>query len=91
MNPLISGWDFNVAPYMSELEFQFDFTNKKIYVLEENIGKPEEKENNTPKLAIKNTREASFQTAFRRNNRNRRPFWCCKKHKPKRGSITILL
>lgn len=53
MNPLISGWDFNVAPYMSELEFQFDFTNKKIYVLEENIGKPEEKENNTPKLAIK--------------------------------------
>ena len=29
MNPLISGWDFNVAPYMSELEFQFDFTNKK--------------------------------------------------------------
>lgn len=53
MNPLISGWDFNVAPYMSELEFQFDFTNKKIYILEENIGKPEEKENNTPKLAIK--------------------------------------
>lgn len=53
MNPLISGWDFNVAPYMSELEFQFDFDNKKIYILEENLGRPEDKENNTPKLANK--------------------------------------
>lgn len=53
MNPIISGWDFNVAPYMSELEFQLDFENKKIYILEENLGKPEDKENNTPKLANK--------------------------------------
>ena len=53
MNPIISGWDFNVAPYMSELEFQIDFEKKRIYILEENIGKPEDKENNTPKLAKK--------------------------------------
>lgn len=53
MKPIISGWDFNVAPYMSELEFQFDFENKEIYVLEETLGKPEDKENNTPKLANK--------------------------------------
>lgn len=53
MRPIISGWDFNVAPYMSEMEFQFDFENKKIYILEENLGKPENKENNTPKLAHK--------------------------------------
>ena len=51
--PLISGWDFNVSPYMSEMEFQIDFDNKKIYVLEETLGKPEDKENNTPKLAEK--------------------------------------
>lgn len=53
MNPIISGWDFNVAPYMSELEFQIDFENKKIYILEETLGKPEDKENNTPQLARK--------------------------------------
>lgn len=53
MNPVISGWDFNVAPFMSEMEFQFDFENKKIYILEETLGKPENKENNTPKLANK--------------------------------------
>ncbi len=53
MLPLISGWDFNVAPYMSELEFQFNFEKKEIYVLEETLGKPENKENNTPKLAEK--------------------------------------
>lgn len=53
MNPIISGWDFNVAPYMSELEFQIDFENKKIYILEETLGKPEDKENNTPQLAKK--------------------------------------
>lgn len=51
LKPIISGWDFNVAPYMSELEFQIDYEKKKIYILEENIGKPENKENNTPMLA----------------------------------------
>lgn len=53
MKPLISGWDFNVAPYMSELEFQINYDKKEIYILEENLGKPENKENNTPKLAAK--------------------------------------
>lgn len=53
MKPIISGWDFNVAPYMSELEFQIDYEKKEIYILEENLGKPESKENNTPKLAAK--------------------------------------
>lgn len=53
LKPIISGWDFNVAPYMSELEFQIDYDKKEIYVLEENLGKPEEKLNNTPALAKK--------------------------------------
>lgn len=53
MKPIISGWDFNVAPYMSELEFQFNYDKKEIYIIEENLGKPENKENNTPALANK--------------------------------------
>lgn len=53
LKPIISGWDFNVAPYMSEMEFQIDYEKKEIYLLEENLGKPEAKENNTPALARK--------------------------------------
>lgn len=53
MKPIISGWDFNVAPYMSEMDFQIDYEKKEIYLLQENLGKPEDKENNTPKLAQK--------------------------------------
>lgn len=53
MKPIISGWDFNVAPYMSELEFQFNYDKKEVYIIEENLGKPENKENNTPALAKK--------------------------------------
>ena len=53
MKPIISGWDFNVAPYMSEMELQINYEKKEIYLLEENLGKPENKENNTPKLSQK--------------------------------------
>lgn len=53
LKPIISGWDFNVAPYMSEMEFQIDYEKKEIYLLSENLGKPEDKENNTPRLAQK--------------------------------------
>lgn len=53
MKPIISGWDFNVAPYMSELEVQIDYEKKKVYVLGETVGKPDDKENNTPKMARK--------------------------------------
>lgn len=51
--PIIISWDFNVMPYMSTLALQIDYENKKVYVIEETLGKPEEKENNTPKLARK--------------------------------------
>lgn len=51
--PLITVWDFNVAPQMSALTAQIDYQAKKIYVLEEVLGKPEDKENNTPALARK--------------------------------------
>lgn len=51
--PLITVWDFNVAPQMSALSAQIDYDNKKVYILEEILGKPEEKENNTPALARK--------------------------------------
>lgn len=49
--PLITVWDFNVAPQMSVLTAQIDYDNKKVYILEEILGKPEDKENNTPALA----------------------------------------
>ncbi|MFT0409976.1 phage terminase large subunit [Bacteroides thetaiotaomicron] len=51
--PLILSFDFNVAPYMSCLMAQMDYENKIVYILEEIIGRPEDKENNTPKLADK--------------------------------------
>ena len=51
--PLITVWDFNVAPQMSVLSAQIDYDNKKVYILEEILGKPEDKENNTPALARK--------------------------------------
>lgn len=53
LNPLILSFDFNVAPYMSCLAIQIDYDHKNIYILEEILGKPEDKENNTPKLAEK--------------------------------------
>lgn len=51
--PLITVWDFNVAPYMSTLLAQIDYEKKKVYILEEILGKAEEKENNTPALTRK--------------------------------------
>lgn len=53
LRPVIVSWDFNVSPFMSTLSFQVDYDHKKLYVLEEILGKPEDKENNTPKLAQK--------------------------------------
>lgn len=50
---LITVWDFNVAPHMSTLLAQVDYDNKKVYILEEVLGKSEDKENNTPGLARK--------------------------------------
>lgn len=51
--PIILSFDFNVIPYMSCLAVQIDYTNKKVYVIDELMGKPEDKENNTPKFAQK--------------------------------------
>ena len=51
--PLITVWDFNVAPQMSVLTAQIDYDEKKVYILEEILGKPENKENNTPALSRK--------------------------------------
>lgn len=53
MRPVITAWDFNVAPQMSVLVAQIDYEAKKVYVLEEVLGKPEDKENSTPALARK--------------------------------------
>ena len=53
LKPIILSFDFNVAPYMSCLMAQIDYDNKKVYILEEILGKPEDKENNTPKFAEK--------------------------------------
>jgi hypothetical protein len=51
--PLVTVWDFNVAPQMSVLTAQLDYDNKRVYVLDEVLGKPEDKENNTPALSRK--------------------------------------
>lgn len=53
MRPLILSFDFNVAPYMSCLVCQIDWNNKKFYILEEILGLPSNKENNTPAMAKK--------------------------------------
>ena len=53
LKPIISAWDFNVQPFMSTLSLQIDYNEKKVYVIDEILGKPEEKENNTPKLSKK--------------------------------------
>lgn len=55
--PLIISWDFNVAPFMSALAIQVDYDKKILYVLEEILGRPEDKENNTPRLADKISRK----------------------------------
>lgn len=51
LKPLISSWDFNVSPFMSTISLQIDYDNQKVYILEEILGKPAKKENNTPALA----------------------------------------
>lgn len=51
MKPLILSFDFNVSPYMSCLVIQIDYDNKVFYILEEILGKPKEKTNNTPALS----------------------------------------
>lgn len=51
--PLVTVWDFNVAPQMSVLSAQINYEKKKLYILEEILGKPENKENNTPALSRK--------------------------------------
>ena len=53
LNPVIVSWDFNVAPFMSTISLQINYEKKKVYILEETLGKPENKENNTPKLSQK--------------------------------------
>lgn len=51
--PIVLAIDFNVMPYMSCLALQFDYNEKKVYAIEEILGKHEEKTNNTPALARK--------------------------------------
>lgn len=51
--PLIICWDFNVSPYMSTILVQVDYDRKKFYVIEEILGRAEDKENNTPALSKK--------------------------------------
>lgn len=53
LKPLIISFDFNVTPFMSSLVMQVDYENKKLYVIDEILGRPEDKENNTPRLAAK--------------------------------------
>lgn len=51
MKPLILGFDFNVFPHMTCEAVQIDWNNKNVYFLEEFLGKPIDKRNNTPRFA----------------------------------------
>lgn len=53
MKPVVVSFDFNVAPFMSSISVQVDYDAKNFYVLDETLGTPKDKENNTPKLAEK--------------------------------------
>jgi len=57
LKPLVLAFDFNVLPYMSCLVLQFDYGSKVVYVLEEILGTPTEKTNNTPALGKKIARK----------------------------------
>lgn len=49
--PLIFSFDFNVHPFMTCLVCQVDYDKKEFYFLEEILGYPKDKRNNTPGLA----------------------------------------
>jgi len=49
--PLILSFDFNVHPFMTCLVAQIDYEKRKVYFLEEILGHPKDKRNNTPNLA----------------------------------------
>lgn len=49
--PLILSFDFNVHPFMTCLVLQVDYDNKKVYLMEEILGYPKDKRNNTPGLS----------------------------------------
>lgn len=51
LKPIVLCFDFNVIPYMSCIALQFDFSQKIVYVLEEILGTPKDKTNNTPALS----------------------------------------
>lgn len=53
LKPVITSWDFNVSPYMSMFSAQINYEKKEVYILEECLGMPAQKENNTPKLSQK--------------------------------------
>ena len=49
--PVILSFDFNVFPHMTCMVIQIDYVGKNVYFLEEILGKPKEKMNNSPQLA----------------------------------------
>lgn len=51
LRPLILGFDFNVFPFMTCLISQIDYDMKSVYILEELLGRPKDKLNNTPKFS----------------------------------------
>lgn len=56
LKPLVISLDFNIMPFMSSLVVQVDYDNQCIYILDEILGKPDDKENNTPAIAAKISR-----------------------------------
>lgn len=51
LKPIIVSYDFNTNPYCTAILIQIDYDAKNLFVLEEILGRPKEKTNNTPALA----------------------------------------
>ena len=51
LKPIIVSYDFNTNPFCTAILIQIDYDAKNLFVLEEILGRPKEKANNTPALA----------------------------------------
>ena len=48
LKPLILSFDFNILPYSTCIIGQIDYDHKKVYIIDEILGRPKDKLNNTP-------------------------------------------
>lgn len=68
--PLITVWDFNVAPHMSVLLAQIDYDKRKIYILEEVLGTAGRQRKQHAGIGPPDEEETAFGQTDRRRGRN---------------------